>query len=292
MTTTTTEASSPSPEWTVLYHAPGTFKGRGEFLRLMLEDRGASYVDSGDGLYGPDGMMDMFRGTEEAIANEEKESNIPFPLLYPPAIWHRPQGGEEVMVNQVGACMIYLGDALGYAPVNAAEKARANAVLLNCTDYIADGRSSFHPVKFMASYKDQKEEGDRVSKEFSQDRMKKYLRHFNKVVLKNGSNQPVAGGPNITYADFALFHVLDATAHQFNSDFYEKAWDNTDVPALKEFHAWMDARPNLQAYFQSDRCARTYDSICSVSTVSAASTFAFVYGIVLTRALFLFRNHV
>jgi hypothetical protein len=33
-------AISPPGEWTILYHGPTTFKGRAEFLRLMLEDSG------------------------------------------------------------------------------------------------------------------------------------------------------------------------------------------------------------------------------------------------------------
>ena len=257
--------SSTTAEWTVVYHMPGKFKGRGEFLRLMLEDAGITdYVNTDKECYGPTGCMDMFRGSADAINADLETSDYLWPNLYPPAIHHKPaannDGGqqqqEEVYVNQVGACMIYLADKLGYAPATDAEKARANSILMNCVDYIADGRASFHPVKNTMSYNDQKEEGDRVSKEFTQDRMKKYLYHFNKVVHRVGSKKPVAGGEKLTYADFALFHVLDATISQFNTEFYEMACDKLDVPALKEYHAWIASRPNLAAYFKTDRCFR------------------------------------
>jgi len=51
------------PEWTNLYHWPGLFKGRAEYLRLMLEDAKVSYTVSGETLSGPTtvaptGMMD------------------------------------------------------------------------------------------------------------------------------------------------------------------------------------------------------------------------------------------
>jgi glutathione S-transferase len=265
--TTSSEAGSLPPVWTILYHGPitseghATSKGRAEFLRLMLEDKGVAYVNSDDNLYGPEGIMDAFRGSMEAIASDEKDSSIAFPLFFPPAIWHRPPGGEEVLVNQVGACIMYIGDVLDYATATSAERARANAITLNAIDYISEGRASFHPVKNFMSYSDQKEEGDRVSKEFTQERMKKFLHHFNKVVLKNGSNKPVAGGPNVTYADFALFYALDASISQFNTSFYDFAWDNTNVQALKDYHAWMKARPNLSSYLQSDRCPRKYAEI-------------------------------
>jgi glutathione S-transferase len=252
MTSTTCAAITP-PEWTLLYHAPGKIKGRGEFLRLMLEDAGVAYVNSDDNLYGPTGMMDAFRGSPENAAAESGH----YPVFFPPGLWHRPADGDEVLINQVGACMIYLGDQLGYAPQTVAEKARANSIMLNALDYVSEGRSSFHPVQNTMSYSDQKEQGDKVSKEFSEHRMKLFLHHFNKVVKTNPSPEsPIAGGSDVTYADFALFHSLDATASQFNSDFYEHAWDNTDVPELKRYYEWIKARPKLQVYFQSDRCAR------------------------------------
>ena len=45
-------ASSDEAEWTILYHGPLNFKGRAEFLRLMLEDASVKYTNSADKLYG------------------------------------------------------------------------------------------------------------------------------------------------------------------------------------------------------------------------------------------------
>jgi glutathione S-transferase len=256
------DAAAPPGEFEVLYHGPGKFKGRGEFLRIMLEDKGVPYRNTDEGMYGPHGLMDAFRGSTDAI--DAAGTDGPAAVLFPPALRHRPaDGSPEVLVNQVGACVIYLGDVLDYAPATAAERARATCVLLNALDYLSEGRASFHPVDNRASYHTQEEEGNRVSKLFSQTRMLTYLHHFNRVVAQSASQSkqaafaPVAGGPNLTYADFVLFHVLDATAHQFNSDWYEKAWDRANVPALKQYYHHIKSRPNLQAYFRSDRCART-----------------------------------
>jgi glutathione S-transferase len=250
------------PEWKILYHGPGKFKGRGEFLRLMLEDAGVPYQNSDENMYGPNSLMDGFRRYhDEAMPNTTGPAT--FPLLFPPALWHRPSGNgisAPVMINQTAACMIYIGDVIGYGPASPMERARANAVTLNAMDYIAEGRSSFHPVKNSMSYNDQKEEGDRASQEFVKTRMKTYLNHFQKVVVTAGVTAPVAGGGSITYADFALFHVLDATVAQFNTEFYSYAWDTFDGKELKQYYQWMKQRPNLQVYFQSDRCARTFAS--------------------------------
>lgn len=202
------------PEWTVLYHGAGSFKGRGEFLRLMLEDKGVSYVNTDENMYGPMGLMDCFRGSPAAV----KALDTNWPTFFPPAIWHRPRNGEWVCINQVSACMVYLAEMLGYAPSSPAERGRAESVMANALDYISEGRASFHPVKNSASYNTQKEQGDTVSKEFSANRMLLWLAHFDKVVRKYGPTKAVAGGASVTYADFALFHVLDATVHQFNTE--------------------------------------------------------------------------
>jgi hypothetical protein len=101
------ENETKTPEWTLVYHFGGKIKGRGELIRLMFEDKQAEYEYSGENLYGPTGMMDCFRGSAEAILNEDESStSIPYPVFFPPAVWHRPPGGEEVIINQVAACMI------------------------------------------------------------------------------------------------------------------------------------------------------------------------------------------
>ncbi len=246
--------ASDEAEWTILYHGPLKFKGRAEFLRLMLEDAGVRYANSADKLYGPTGRMDAFRGSAQNVAATD---DVPFPTYFPPAIWHRPAGGDEVCVNQVAACVVYLGEQLGYAPSSAAERARADCITQNALDYISAGRLSFHPVQGTMSYSDQKEEGDRVSAEWAKDKMGLWLQHFEKIVKRNASpTSPVAGGAAITYADFVLFHVLEATLTQFNNEKYEMAWDKADIPGLKEFHSSMKARPNLTAYYASgpERC--------------------------------------
>lgn len=246
---------SATVEWTLLYHGGGgtQFKGRAEFLRMMFEDKGVAYEATDENLYGPKGIMDCFRGSAEAILATDDISN---PIFFPPAIRHRPADGEEVSINQVAACMMYIGDILGYAPTSPKEKAIADAIILNAMDYIARGRSSFHPVKDAMSYKDQKEEGDKASLEWSKEKMPIWLAHFEKVVKKHGPKAPIAGGKSVTYADFALFHVLDATISQFNNEKYDMAWDKQKVPNLKEYYEWFGSRPNLKAYRESGRMPR------------------------------------
>ena len=242
-------------EFVILYHGPTKFKGRAEFLRAMLEDAGADYSHSAEGLYGPTGCMDAFRGSGEAVAASD---DVVFPTFFPPAIWHRPKAQEppqqEVCVNQVAACITYLGEQLGYSPASAAERAKADALTQNALDFISAGRASFHPVKNTMSYTEQREEGDKASAEWLAGRAAVFLQHFEKVLARNASpTAPVAGGAAATYADFALYHVLDATVTQFNNDKYGMFWDKLQAPNLKAFYAAFCERPKLKAYRASDR---------------------------------------
>lgn len=57
--------------------------------------------------------------------------------------------------------------------------------------------------------------------------MRMFLRHFNKIVNKNGGAEcPTAGGERVTLS-FSLRHIVSI---QFNSDYYTKMWDADTVP--------------------------------------------------------------
>lgn len=43
-----------------------------------------------------------------------------------------------------------------------------------------------------------------------------------KVVRKYGPTKAVAGGASVTFTGFAMFHVLNATVHQFNTEVLDK----------------------------------------------------------------------
>jgi len=246
--------------WRILYHS-GNFKGRAEFIRLILEDAGVHYEESAEQLYGPDGFCDAFRGlgsSEKGLgagaADYVVKDTAPFPVMFPPILHYKPGPNEsEVFINQVPAIMRYCAGQLGYLPRGVVQTAMADEIMLNANDLVAEGRACFHPVDNKASYTSQKEEADKASKKFAQDRLPVWLGHFEKVVKKL---RPDGDGPildRVTYADFMLFHALDSAEAQFNSEFYGKAWDLAAVPTLKTWKAWLTSRPKLASYLTSSQ---------------------------------------
>lgn len=256
---------STASEWTVLYHTGNPpFAGRAQPIRMLFTDAGVPFQETSENLYGPNGHCDMFRGSVDNKKVFDKASAqkhaAPFPVIAPPIIWHRPNlrqnddrgkqdededEDEEVFINQLPAILRYVGTCLGYAPSKRSDVAKCDKILLDVCDFISEGRTSFHPVDNSASYTAQVEEGDRVSKEWSERRMLIWLHSFEKVLEKRTHALYVIG-EKVTYADIALYWACDATQAQFDNENYNYAWENSDLPLLKQWKKTFDERPNLK----------------------------------------------
>ena len=139
------------------------------------------------------------------------------PKHFAPPILRNTATGFEL--SQTPAILEYLGEKFGLVPHSLEDKARARQVALSACDFLADGRAPFHPVKPTESYAIQKDEAAVAVAEFTAEggRLDRWLAHFATLV----DNKPrYLFGDTITYADCALFHVLDAAMSQFPD-----AWD-------------------------------------------------------------------
>lgn len=252
-------AAETEPRWTLIYHEV-PFKGRAEFIRLILEDAGVAYAESSANLYGPDGICDAFRATGSgseglvggAHLNVAADIAV-WPVMFPPILHHRPDGEEEVFINQVPAIMRYIADRLGYLPETPPQRAKADQIMLNANDLMAEVNLAFHPIDAKASYESQKEEADRSAKAYASGRFIVWLGHFEKVVkrLCPAGDAPLFG--KVTYIDIFLYHVLDAAEAQFSGGEFGSAWVEADVPTLKKWKLYIATRPNLVKYFESGR---------------------------------------
>ncbi|KAK3610950.1 hypothetical protein CHS0354_038999 [Potamilus streckersoni] len=216
-----------------LYYWPG-FPGRGEFVRLVFEEAGVKFRD----------MRDMVGvgGISRLVLEGELGG---FPVLAPPVI----KKGKFQM-SQTPAICRYLGKEFGLYPENAEDEAHADQVNLTIHDYIAEGRLAFHGMNHTASYYTQKEETKPYIERFVKDRLPRFLKHFETLLVAKNGGKDFLFGDKLTYVDLALLHVLRATEAQFH-----EAWLEADyIPALKAFKDRLSARPRLAAYFESKRC--------------------------------------
>src|ERR1700688_716822 len=134
-------------------------QGRGEFVRLALEDAGAQYDDVARTKGGMDRMIAMMKG--------EGEKRPPFA---PPFL-----KAGTLVIAQVANILFYLGPRLKLAPRDEAVRLWLHQLQLTVTDFVKEIHDVHHPVGSGLHYEDQKQEAKRFPEGFLGERVPKYL---------------------------------------------------------------------------------------------------------------------
>jgi glutathione S-transferase len=216
-----------------LYYWPG-IQGRGEFVRLALEDSGADYADVARAKKGMAAMA--------AILGDKSASRPPFA---PPFLRHGRQS-----IAQVANILLYLGPRLGLSPRGQADRLFAHQLQLTVTDLVAEAHDTHHPVGNGLYYEDQKPEARRRAKEFREARIGKFLGYFERVLTANPAGDTWLVGGDATYVDLSLFQAVEGLRYAFPRAMakQEKHW-----PYLIALHDRVAARPRIAAYLESPR---------------------------------------
>jgi len=221
-----------------LYYWDG-LQGRGEFIRLALEDAGAAYVDvareaESEGR-GMPAMMGLLKG-----------EGLPDGMIAPFAPPFLKDG--DLILSQVANILFYLGPKLGLAPASEADRFLANGLQLTVTDLVAEVHDTHHPIATGLYYEDQKPEAKARSADFRQNRMPKFLGYFERVLARSKGTY-VFGG-EATYVDFSLFQIVEGLSYAF-----PKAMKSVkpSYPKLFALHDAVAERPTLKPYLASKR---------------------------------------
>ncbi|MEJ2815827.1 MULTISPECIES: glutathione S-transferase [unclassified Caulobacter] len=212
-----------------------TIQGRGEFVRLALEEAGAAYVDVARG--GKDEG-----GGERALMADIGDHD--HPSFAPPYLVD-----GKLVIGQTANILLHLGARHGLAPKGEAGRLWVNQLQLTITDLVAEAHDVHHPVGMGLYYEDQKAEAARRAEEFRTQRMKKYLGWY-ETVLEKAQKGGWLTGADLTYADLSLFQVVEGLRYAF-----PHAMKRLE-PKLKRVVAVRDAvaeRPNIAAYLSSER---------------------------------------
>ncbi|MBV9564385.1 MAG: glutathione S-transferase [Bradyrhizobium sp.] len=212
-----------------LYYWP-TIQGRGEYVRLALEDAGATYDDVARGSGGTGAMMQMM-------------GQGPTPAFAPPFL-----KAGKLVIAQVANILLFLGSRHGLAPKTEAGKLWVHQLQLTITDLVAEIHDTHHPLGPSLYYEDQRAPAKKRSEEFWNERVPKYLGYFEGLLGANGGSYVT--GRRITYVDLSLFQIVDGLCYAFPNRM--KAFERK-IPGLGALHDRIAARPRIKAYLDSDR---------------------------------------
>jgi len=218
-----------------LYYWPG-IQGRGEFVRLLLEDAGAAYVDVArereNGLLA---MMHLLEGEESGA--------LPFA---PPFV----KVGKTI-VSQTANVLAFLAPRFGLVPDDEALRAEASQIQLTLADFVDEVHDTHHPIAGSLYYEDQKGAAKRRARDFVGERMPKYLGWLEKVLARNkrSSGQWLVGA-DCTYVDLSAFQIVEGLRYAFPNALARLEPQIARVVAL---HDRVAERPRIVAYLKSQR---------------------------------------
>jgi glutathione S-transferase len=213
-----------------LFYWPG-IQGRGEFIRLALEEAGADYVDVAHGKGGTAAMMKMM------------EARSPTPPFAPPFL-----KSGKLVIGQVANILLYLGPRHGLAPKAECGRLWIHQLQLTIADLVVEVHDTHHPLGVTLYYEDQRRPAKERSAEFWNERVPKYLGYFERLLKNNGGSYLT--GRRLTYADLSVFQIVEGLRYAFPKRM--KAFERK-IPGLVDLRDRVAARPNIRAYLESDR---------------------------------------
>ncbi|KAK3360334.1 glutathione S-transferase [Lasiosphaeria hispida] len=227
-----------------LVYWPG-LPGRGEHIRLALEEAGASYTDTAH--------------TEGCIADvlafiqgSQPSDDINTPLCAPPILRH-----GDLILNQTPNILLYLGAQLNLVPdadQYPGGQYRVNGLALTALDGLSNEvHDCHHPISVGLYYEDQKVEGLRRTEDYVKTRLPKFLGYFERVLeSKVSGDGPWLYAGQLTYADLVLFQCVDGVKFMFPKA-VAKLQREGKFPRVFALHAAVKERPRIKAYLESPR---------------------------------------
>ncbi|MGJ4962552.1 glutathione S-transferase [Bradyrhizobium sp. HKCCYLRH3061] len=212
-----------------LYYWP-MIQGRGEYVRLALEEAGAAYRD----VAREDGI-----GTMTAMMAADSDT----PPFAPPFL----RAGRRV-IGQTANILLFLGSRHGLAPKTEAGQLWVHQLQLTVTDFVVEIHDTHHPLGPTLYYEDQRAPAKKRTAEFWSERVPKFLGYFEQLLSKSGG--AYITGRRLTYVDLSLFQIVAGLRYAFP---HRMTAFERNIPGLVALHGRVAARPNISAYLASDR---------------------------------------
>jgi len=220
-----------------LYYWP-SIQGRGEFVRLALEEAGADYTDVARASTGKgSGMLAML----ELMQGE----SIKYAPFAPPFL----KAGQR-LIAQTANVLLFLGDRHVLAPKSDAGRLWTHQLQLTIADLVQEIHDTHHPIASGLYYEEQREEARRRSNDFLASRAPKYLDYFETVLKRNTARGDYLVGARLTYADLSLFQIVEGLRYAFPRAMVGLEMSHPRVVAVRNHVA---ERASIADYLASSR---------------------------------------
>ena len=210
-------------------------QGRGEFIRLVLEDANADYVD----------VARLPKGGMAAMMRFLESRSVERPPFAPPFL-----KAGKLVIGQTANILQFLGPRLGLAPKNEATRLWANQLQLTIADWVGEVHETHHPISGGLYYEDQKREAKRRADDFRTERLPKFLGYFERLLKQNPKGSDYLLGKTVSYADLSLFQMIAGLRYAFPRAMAKLEREHPRVVAL---HDRVSTRPRLASYLSSPR---------------------------------------
>ncbi|BAU93024.1 glutathione S-transferase [Methylorubrum populi] len=211
--------------------------GRGEFVRLALEQAGADYVDVA--------RLPEEAGGGIAAMMDRLEDEPVRPPFAPPLL----KDGDRV-IGQTAAILLYLGPRIGLVGAEEADRIWTHQIQLTIADMVAEAHDTHHPVGVGQYYEDQRPEARRRAEDFCRNRIPKFLAWFERVLAGNVAGPEHLVGDAVSYADTSLFQLVAGLRYAFPN---AAARALARAPRVVAHAERIGTLPRIAAYRASER---------------------------------------
>jgi glutathione S-transferase len=217
-----------------LYYWP-SIQGRGEFVRLALEDAGAEYVD----------VARLPKRGMPALIRFLESRSVERPPFAPPFL-----KAGSVVIAQTANILLFLSPRIGLAPKNEASRLWAHQLQLTIADWVGEAHDTHHPISGGLYYDEQRREAKRRAADFRAERLPKFLDYFERVLKRDRKGTGYLVGKAISYVDLSLFQMMAGLRYAFPRAMARLERKRSQLVSL---HDRVSARPRIAAYLTSER---------------------------------------